>query len=123
MSEQGVVAKKRGWGLTILIPLSIIGAILSAGTIALDLLADGDVYPSSPTWQLLFFLINQLLVVVFFIAAWQWQRCGCFGLIVLTAVSAVVGLLAGTPATYLLAPIIGIVFLFAVYKSKEGYFE
>ena len=123
MSEQGISGKKRGWGLTILIPLSIIGAALSIVTILYDLFTDDSAYVSTPVWQRIPLILNLLLAIVFLVASWRWKRWGCFGLIVLQSLSAVMILATGGQMALMLVSAFGIVFLFAAYKSKEQYFE
>ena len=123
MGESQEIEKKRGWGLTIAIPLGILGSIIGALTILVTVLLRGELYAETERAVVIWYMIQLGLIVVFLVGAWRWKRWGCFGLIALNFISALVSLIWGVQPVLLLGSLIGIAFLFAVYKTKEEYFD
>jgi hypothetical protein len=123
MRESPDIKKERGWGLTILIPFAILGCSLTILIILLDLLFPYNVFSGVPSWAVILYLFQLVLVIVFLVATWRWKKWGCFGLILLVILGAVINLIVGIQTSLLLGSAIAIVFLIAVYKSKEQYFE
>jgi hypothetical protein len=115
--------KERGWGLTILIPLGILGSALSFSVLLLSLLVLDENLAELTTPDVVLLLIQSFLVIVFLIAAWRWQKWGCFGLILIMLLSAVFNLVNGGQPALLLASGGAIAFLYLVYRSKKQYFE
>ena len=114
MGESQEIEKKRGWGLTIAIPLGILGSIIGALTILVTVLLRGELYAETERAVVIWYMIQLGLIVVFLVGAWRWKRWGCFGLIALNFISALVSLIWGVQPVLLLGSLIGIAFLFAV---------
>ena len=123
MSDSQEVKKDRGWGLTILIPLSILGASLAFVSVLVDIVFPDDIYSEMPRSSTIWYMIQLVLIVVCLIGAWRWKRWGCFGLIALSLIGAVMSLMGGIQSWLLLGSVIQVVFLYAVYRSKKQYFE
>jgi len=123
MSDFQEVKKDRGRGLTILMLLGILGAMLSSIAVLFDIVFPDDIDLGVPQIAVIWYMIQSGLVVVCLIGAWRWKRWGCFGLIALTLIGAVINLASGIQPFLLLGSLMAIVFLFAVYRSKEQYFE
>jgi hypothetical protein len=123
MSESADNKKERGWGLTILIPFAIVGCILTITLVLLDLFYLDDVFSGAPSWAVILYLFQLTLAIVFLAATWWWKKWGCFGLIFLVILGAIVNLIVGIQTSLLLGSAILIVLMVAVYKSKEQYFE
>jgi len=123
VGDTGELEKDRGWGLTILIPLGILGSALSFSVLLLDLLIIEENLAELTTIDVILLLIQSFLVTVFLIAAWRWKRWGCFGLIFVLLLSMVFNLVSGGQPALLLGSAVIIGFLYLVYRSKEQYFE
>ena len=123
MGDSQEVKKERGWGLTIVIPLTILGASLTFVSVLIDIVFLDDIYSELPRISVIWYMIQLGLIVVCLIGAWRWKRWGCFGLIALTIIGAVINLIGGIQPFLLLGSLISIIFLYAVYRSKEQYFE
>jgi hypothetical protein len=123
MGESQDIKNERGWGLTIAIPLGILGASLGILFSLIDLVFPDEVYPGTSRIDLIWQMTSYGFFIVFLIGAWKRKKWGCFGLIITVLVGTILGLIGGVPPTILLVSLLGAVFLYAVYRSKEQYFE
>jgi hypothetical protein len=123
MSDSQYIQKDRGWGLTILIPLTILGSGIGIIIMVLDLLFNLGIYSTLSLLDKVWSLIQSLLIIAFLVAAWRWKRWGCFGLILLAIIGAAINLIRGAQPITLIASVVGIAFLYGVYRSKAPYFE
>jgi hypothetical protein len=122
MGESQEMKKDRGWGLTVLIPLGIVGSVLNIIIILLDILFFDGIYSEQPFQEVLFALIQLSLLTIFLIAAWRWKRWGCFGLMLTVILGAVLALMRGLEPITLVGAAIVIGILYAVYRSKKQHF-
>lgn len=123
MRESPDIKKARGWGLTILIPFAILGCVLTILIILLDYFFLDNVFSGVPSWAEILYLFQLVLVIVFLVATWQWKKWGCFGLILLVILGAIINLIVGFQISLLIGSVIIIGLMVVVYKSKEQYFE
>jgi hypothetical protein len=124
MIESPDTKKERGWGLTILIPFTIVGCVLTIVIVLLDLFyLDYDIFSGVPSWAVILYLFQLTLAIVFLVATWWWKKWGCFGLIFLVLLGVIVNLIVGFQISLLAGSALLIVLMVAVYKAKEQYFE
>ena len=117
------IGKDRGWGLTFLMVLGILGSAAYIVIIFIDFLFNDGFYSQLPFLEALLLLLQSFLSLVFLIAAWRWKRWGCFGLIALIILSLPVTIINGPQSSMLIGGAVMIALLLAVYKSKQQYFE